>query len=569
MTVASFSAMEPAVMKTVFDGLIAGAGAARVFVPFAALVAMLAVREVVALAQERLLWRARVGVNFALLQATVERLHALPLSFHREASVGATMTKIERGIAGAMTAFTELLSQLVPAVVYLVVSVAIMLRIDVRLSAVVLLFAPVPAVIGALAAAEQARREHVLLDRWTRIFARFNEVLTGIVVVKSCVMEEREKRRFLGGVDDANRILLRGVAKDSLVNTGRNGSMVAARLVAIALGGTLVMHHAITLGTLIAFVAYLGGLFQPLQALTGTFATVHRASVSIDSILSILEAHDSLGDCPDAHEPGPFRGEVHFEAVTFGYRPGAPVLRGIDLRVRPGERIALVGPNGAGKTTLMALLQRLYDPTEGRVLIDGMDVRRLKQRSLRAQIGVVLQEGLLFNDTIYDNIAFGNPNATREQVEDAARAASIHDFIAALPEGYLTPVGERGGKLSGGERQRIAIARTLLKDAPILVLDEATSALDPESEEKVQDALERLSAGRTTFVVAHRLTTVISADRIAVFKDGAITEIGSHAELMRRDAYYASLVRRQIRGLISERPPPRDGARDEPLPRSA
>ena len=553
VVVATISALEPLVVKALFDSFLAALGVRRALTPFSILVGMLAFRECVALCNERLFWRVRIGINFALLRATVDRLHALPLSFHREESVGATMTKIERGISGAMVAFTEVVVQLFPAIIYLAVSMAVMLRIDARLSVVVFAFAPLPAIVGALAAKEQAHREHTLLNRWTKIFARFNEVLTGIVVVKSFSMEEQEKRRFLDGVDGANGVVLKGVTRDSKTNAAKNAMMVTARIAALAVGGYFVMQHTMTLGTLIAFVSYVGGLFAPIQTLTGMYATLHRASVCVDSVLSILDAQDALGDAPDARDAGVVAGDVTFENVTFAYRPGCPVINGVDLHVRKGEHIALVGPSGSGKSTLMALLQRLYDPTSGTIRVDGHDIREFKQRSLRAQIGVVLQDGMLFNDSIFDNIAFGVPGATRAQVEEAARAANAHDFIMAFPQGYDTVVGERGAKLSGGERQRIAIARTLLKGAPILILDEATSALDAENEEQVQSALGRLAAGRTTFLIAHRLATVTQADRIVVFKGGSIAEIGTHESLLRQKGYYASLVQKQLRGLVADR----------------
>jgi ATP-binding cassette subfamily B protein len=226
----------------------------------------------------------------------------------------------------------------------------------------------------------------------------------------------------------------------------------------------------------------------------------------------------------------------------------------VTLKVRQGQTMAIVGPSGSGKTTLMALLMRFYDPRAGRITIDGRDLRTVKQTSLRRNIGVVLQDPLLFNDTVSANIAYGRPNATREDIEAAARAAHAHDFISRLPQGYETIVGERGGLLSAGERQRITIARALLRDPRILVLDEATSSLDAESEEAVQTAVETLLKGRTTFVIAHRLSTVINADCITVLRDGRVVESGRHTDLMRRGGYYASLVRRQSRGLI-----PNDG----------
>jgi ATP-binding cassette, subfamily B, bacterial len=548
---ACMSAIEPLIMKQLFDGFLSGNDRRAAIVPFLSLAALLFGAEIMNGCREWLVWRVRLGVDYSLLQATVDRLHSLPLSYHRDQSVGATMTKIERGIAGTMNAFSEVVTRLLPSLLYLTVSVVVMFRLEWRLALAVVAFAPLPALLGGWASKEQMKREKGLLERWTRVFARFNEVLTGIVVVKSFVMEEQEKRRFLNGVDDANRLVVSGVARDSKVNGARNLLMTVARLLALGVGGTLVMNDHITLGTLIAFVSYLGGVFAPVQTLTGMYQTVRRASVALESVLSILDAQDSLGDAPDARDAGNIRGEVEFKDVSFRYRADRPVLENVSLHVAPGEMVAFVGPSGGGKSTMMALLQRLYDPTSGAIHIDGSDIRTLKQRSLRGQIGVVLQDGSLFSDTVRDNIAFGRPDASLEEIQEAAKAANAHEFIMNLPKGYDTPVGERGSKLSGGERQRIAIARALLKDAPILVLDEATSALDAEGEEKVQEALARLTQGRTTFVIAHRLATVTSADRIIVFRDGGVSEVGTHEDLLKEDGYYASLVRRQVRGLVA------------------
>jgi ATP-binding cassette subfamily B protein len=551
---ALLGALEPLAVKSIFDRLLGSQSpASSLLEPLAMLGGLLLFRELAAVTLDRLVWKVRLGANFRLLSAAVERLHSLPLAYHRENGVGATMSRVERGINGLMGAFSEVIVQFVPSLVYLVLSVVVMLKLDFRLALAMLVLAPLPAVIGAMASREQVTRERSLLTRWTRIFSRFNEVLSGIVVVKSFVMEEREKRRFLRGVEEANAIVLGGVHTDSRTGALKNVVIALARLSALGLGGYLTLAGEIGVGTLVAFVGYVGTLFHPIQSLTGAYQTMRRASVSLDTLSTILEAEDSLGDAPHAVEVTRLEGHVEFRNVSFGYRPGQLVLDGIDLAARPGEMVALVGPSGGGKSTLMALLQRLYDPMEGAVLVDGRDLRDLKQRSLRGQIGVVLQEGMLFSDSIRDNIAFGSPEATTEQIEAAARAANAHDFIQRLPHGYDTKVGERGSKLSGGERQRIAIARALLKDAPILILDEATSALDAESEALVQEALARLTRGRTTFVIAHRLSTVVAATRIHVLKDGAIAESGTHRELLAARGYYSELVRSQTSGLSLER----------------
>jgi ATP-binding cassette subfamily B protein len=474
------------------------------------------------------------------------------VSFHRAEGVGALMTRLDRGIQGLVGALSELSLNVVPAVIYLGVAAAVMFRLDGRLALLVLAFAPVPALITTVFAPAQANRERTLLDRWARIYSRFNEVLSGIVTVKSFAMELAEKQRFLGEVKRANAVVVRGVGVDSGVMAAQNLVVTAARIAVVAFGGTLVIRGEVTAGTLVAVLGYVGGLFTPVQGLTGAYKTLRLAKVSLDQVFSILDAQDPLADAPDAKELTHVRGDVTFDAVRFEYDARRPLLHGISLEVPAGENVALVGPSGAGKTTLMALLQRLHDPTGGAVRIDGTDVRGLKQVSLRRHIGVVLQDALLFNETVRDNIAYGRPDATFAQIEAAARAAHAHDFVTALPQGYDTVVGERGNRLSAGERQRIAIARALLKDPPILILDEPTSALDAESEALIQEALRRLTCGRTTFFIAHRLSTVVEADRVVVMKDGLVAEVGTHRELVRQGGYYASLVRRQTRGLLED-----------------
>ena len=548
---AAINAAEPLILKYVFDGLSSPERLRVLTVGIIWLVGLSFFREVATAYTNWQTWHARLGIHYSLLESTVERLHRMPLSLHRAEGVGAIMTKLDRGIQGFIGAVTQILFNVFPALLYLCISIVVMIRLNWKLAVIVMCFVPVPAAIAAWAGPEQNRRERALLDQWSKIYSRFNEVLSGIVTVRSFSMEDAEKRRFLKDVNAANRVVIRGVGLDTGLGAATNLVVAFARIAAIALGGLFVIEGRITMGTLIAFLGYVGGLFGPVQGLSGIYQTIQKAYVSLDEIFSILDIQEHLGDAPDAQEVTQVKGNVVFERVKFQYEQlERPILDGVDIVVKAGQTLAIVGPSGAGKTTLMALLMRFYDPQEGRICLDGIDLRQFKQSSLRRNIGTVLQDPLLFNDTVRNNIAYGKPEASLEEVEHAARAANADSFIRQLPEAYETMVGERGTRLSVGERQRIAIARALLKNPPILVLDEATSSLDAESEALVQEALDRLMNERTTFVIAHRLATVVRADCIIVLKNGRIIESGTHAQLIRAHGYYSSLVERQTRGLI-------------------
>ncbi len=555
LVIAVINALEPLVMKYIFDGLAGSEAWQAVLFGVGGLLGLTLLRELGTLASNWLTWRTRLSLHYGLLDATVARLHELPLYAQHREGVGAVMTRLDRGIQGFIGAVSEIAFNVLPAIAYLGIAIVAMVQLDWRMTLVVLAFTPLPALIAALAAPTQTRRERVLMDNWAKIYARFNEVLSGIITVRSFAMEHAERRRFLDDVHSTNQVVIGGVRFDSAVGALQNLTVALARIVAIGFGGWLVVAGDITVGTLIAFLGYVGGLFGPVQGLTGIYRILHNASVALEQIFSILDAKPMIEDAPDAVDAPPLKGQVDFDHVKFGYdKDDGLLLKDIDLHVSPGEMIAIVGPSGAGKSTLMALLQRFYDPVAGSIRVDGHDLRTLKQHTLRQQIGVVLQDALLFNESIRDNIAYGRPDASGDAIEQAARAANAHDFILKLEHGYDTIIGERGGRLSGGERQRIAIARALLKDPPILILDEATSALDPEIEAQVQDAREELMRGRTTFVIAHRLSTVVNADRIVVIRDGRIAESGRHEDLLAAQGYYASLVERQTRGLILPTP---------------
>lgn len=529
-------------LKWAFDTFFSGSAPSAALYPLAVLLALLLAVELLGGARDWLLCRVRLGIDFALMQATVRRLHALPAGHQRDPKVSATMTQIERGIAGLSNALHDVLTRQFPALVYLTASTVAMLLLDFRLALTVIAFAPLPALLGGWAESAQRAREQRLYEQRSSVFARFNEVLTGLVAVKTSVMEEQEKRRFLSGVRDANGLVLRGASRDVGISASRNVLMLAARMLVLGVGGMLAMRGEISLGGLIAFVGYVAGVFAPVQALVGLRATLRGAGSAIERVLTVLEAQDSLGDAPDAREVGPLCGQVEFRRVGFMYRPERPVLKDVTMSVQPGEVVTLVGPSGGGKTTLMALLQRLYDPTSGTIFIDGLDIRTIKQRSLRDQIGVVLSEGALLGASVRDNLAFGKRGATTAEIEAAARAANAHDFIMALPSGYATPIGEQGVSLTSSQAKRIAIARVLLQNTPILLLDETLPEADPEDERQVQQALARLIHGRTAFIIAQRLSTIVAADRVAVFRDGTIAELGTHEELLAQQGYYASFV---------------------------
>jgi subfamily B ATP-binding cassette protein MsbA len=327
-------------------------------------------------------------------------------------------------------------------------------------------------------------------------------------------------------------------------------SITVASCVAVVLwrGAGLILQGAMTVGALTVFLSYLNRFFKPVQDLAKMTSVIAQASVSLENIQAVLDADAIIPQKPNARDPGRFRGDIRFERVEFAYAEGAPVLRDVNLTIAAGQRVGVCGPTGSGKSTVLSLIPRFYDPQRGRVLIDGSDVRDLRLDALRSQIGFVLQDTVLSVGTIRENIAYGRPHATDDEVVAAATLANAHEFIMKMPQGYDSMVGERGLTLSGGQRQRIGIARTIIRNAPILILDEPTAALDTESEKLVIDALEALMKGRTVITIAHRLSTIRHADKIVVLKDGVVAEEGAHDELVGRGGVYAELVRIQTEG---------------------
>jgi ATP-binding cassette, subfamily B, bacterial len=487
-------------------------------------------------------WDVRLAVDYSLRKQIVEKLTSTCADHHQVEGVGATMNKLTQSVASFTAAFAEIAFNLLPSIAYLVLALIAMCQLNWQMALVVIAFAPLPAVIGAWASKEQTLRERELMVRWTQIYSRLNEVLSSIRLVKIFAMEKVERERFLESQFEGNEIVAKGMRTDALTTSARGICVGIGRIAAIGVGTWFVLRGQLTLGSLVAFLGYVSGMFTPVQGLTTMYQTLRKGTVAVETMRDIFEARDEVPDQSGAHSLERVSGDLRFDNVTFVHRNGPVVLDEFNLHVKAGERVALVGPSGSGKTTLTNLLLRLYPVAAGKITVDGNDIRSITAHSLRRHIAYVAQEIHLFNDTVRANIAYARPGASHAEVEAAARSAHAHEFISHLPEGYDTIIGERGGRLSGGQRQRLAIARALLKDASILVMDEATSALDSVTESVVQQSIDKLCEGRTAIFAAHRLSTVVNADRIVVLKDGKVLASGTHSELLASNDYYAQLV---------------------------
>ncbi len=428
----------------------------------------------------------------------------------------------------------------------IIIAVIIMMTMDVPLTLVTLLAFPfyaysVKHFFGKLRELTR-KRSQALAD----VQSYLHERVAGVSVIKSFALEEKEQRlfektngNFLDKALDHTRWNAKAFA---VVNTITD----VAPLLVLAYAGYQVIHEHLSVGTMVAFIAYIERLYNPLRRLVNASTSLTQSFASMDRVFDLMEEQHEITDKQHAITLPVIRGEVKFENISFAYeKEGELVLDGIDLTVKPGETVAFVGMSGGGKSTIVSLIPRFHDVTEGSVRIDGYDLRDVQVKSLRSQIGMVLQDNILFSDSVKSNILMGKPDATDAEVVVAAKAANAHDFIESLPQGYDTKVGERGVKLSGGQKQRIAIARVFLKNPPLLVLDEATSALDLESEALIQESLDRLASNRTTFIVAHRLSTITHADKIVVIDAGKLKEVGTHEQLMEQQGIYYSLFQVQ------------------------
>lgn len=488
------------------------------------------------------------GIMRDMRDALVRHLHGMSLSFFTSTKTGEIMNRVSSDVDAIDNVVTGTFVTIVTNVAIIATTLVAIFLLDWRLALLSLLVVPLMVIpLGPVGRTMFNVRKRTREQR-DHIESLLQETLSlsGVTLMKSFVREGQEAARFHKAGTDLMHLEIR------LALVGRWFIALVGALVIIGpaivwlFGGWLAISQGLGVGTIVAFVAYLARLYGPASALVGVQVQLVSAFAVFERIFDYLDMTPEAPQHADALQLGSARGDIRFEDVTFGYLPERPVLNGVSFHARPGELVAFVGPSGAGKTTIMQLLPRFYDPQAGRVLVDGHDVRELTLASLRRNIGIVTQETYLFHATIAENLRYGNPAASDEDLLEACKAANIYDVVVGLPEGLATVVGERGHKLSGGERQRMALARVLLKDPRILILDEATSSLDSTSERLIKEALVPLMRGRTSLVVAHRLSTVLRADVINVVDGGRIVESGKHAELLARGGLYASLYTAQF-----------------------
>ena len=471
-----------------------------------------------------------------------EHLHNLSLRFHLERQTGGMSRDIERGTAGIRFLLNFMLFNILPTLLEIgFVAVILLVKYDpwFFVVTIVTLFAYIAFTL--------------LITEWRMIFRRnMNDMdskantraidsLLNYETVKYFSNEGFEARRYDETLQSWEKAAVRNQTSLSVLNTGQGAIIAIGVTILMFMASQGVVQGTMTIGDLVLVNAFLIQLYMPLHFLGFVYREIRHSLADMERMFGLLEQHGEVADRPGARELQIRGGAIRFEHVGFGYDNRRPVLRDVSFEIPSGHKVAVVGSSGAGKSTLSRLLFRFYDSTTGRILMDGQDIREVTQQSLRRAIGIVPQDTVLFNDTIYYNIAYGRPEATREEIIEAARAAHIHQFVESLPDKYDTLVGERGLKLSGGEKQRVAIARTLLKNPPILVFDEATSALDSRTEKAIQAELQEIATNHTTLVIAHRLSTIMDADQILVMEHGQIVERGTHGELLARNGTYANM----------------------------
>lgn len=480
-------------------------------------------------------------VLYSLSSRMFNHVQRLSFSFFDANEVGRIMSRVQNDVQVLQEILAQGTVSLAADVVTLLGILAVLFQMNPRLALLTYLVLPLLAgitVVWQRRAVESFRRVRAAISV---VNATLQESVSGVRVIQALVRERDNLRRFDALNEQHLEANLQAGRVSALILPAVEVVSALATALVIIFGGGMVLAGDLQVGALVAFTLYINRFFDPIRDIAMRYTLLQRGTVAAERIFEVLDTEPEVTDAPDAVELPPVKGEVVFENVWFWYVPDVPVLRGINLRVEPGETVALVGPTGAGKSTFVRLIPRFYDVKEGRILIDGVDIRTVTLKSLRRQVAIVPQEPFLFSGTVYDNIKFARPEADDAEIMAAIRAVGLDELVAGLPQGVHTPVGERGQNLSVGQRQLISFARALLVNPRILILDEATAYLDSQTEARVQAALRRVRAGRTTFIIAHRLNTVRDADRIVVLDQGRVVEVGTHAELLSRSGLYRRL----------------------------
>jgi ATP-binding cassette, subfamily B, multidrug efflux pump len=546
----------PQLVQEVIDSIVANAVAVDLDLGLALrglllavviIVIIAAARGLFAFAQTYLSQALSQNIAFELRNDLFAKIQRLSFSYHDQNQTGQLMIRATDDVERLRVFIGQALLLALQALLLLVGTLALLFATNVRLTLVVIPILPIALIVFMIFGSVAQPLFRRIQEKLSAVNTILQENLAGLKVVKAFATERREQARFRHSIDD----LL-----DERIIVSRTFSFLFPFIFLIAnlgqaailyFGGREIIGGSLTLGEWQKFSLYLTYLFLPMGQLGFIIALTAQAAASAQRIFEILEAKNKVTDKPGAIDLPAIQGEVVFDNVGFRYfASGEPVLQQVSFRAAPGQTVALLGSTGSGKTTIINLIPRFYDVSEGRITIDGYDIRDVTIESLRTQIGIVLQETTLFSGTIRDNIAYGRPDATLYEIEAAAKAAAAHDFIMSFPQGYETPVGERGSTLSGGQRQRIAIARALLLDPQILILDDSTSSVDLQTEFLIQQALDKLLEGRTSFVIAQRVSTVVNADQILILDQGQIVDRGAHEELLENSAIYAEIYYSQL-----------------------
>jgi ATP-binding cassette subfamily B protein len=488
--------------------------------------------------------RLRQGLTLGLFNGALTKLFRNDLAAQQNEKTGGLLHRLHYGVFGFTEAAFDAAVHLLPGICFMIGAVGLMLSLDWRLSLITISLACLPVVFSYIAARVLALSEAETMERWQKAYGRLYEGLSLFKIIKALCIEDAERHRYIDQLKAIQRISRISERQESFYNGAKRLTSFLASVLVYGYGGYRVIQGELTLGTVVAFAAYTEAMFAPMLGLAGTYEKFRKATVHLQGIFKVLDTEPKVLDAQDAVTPAGVQGRLAFEQVCFSYngdRP--PVLNNVSFVINPNETVALVGRSGSGKTTVADLLCRFHDPNSGRVTVDGVDLRQLPQAWWRRQIGLVLQDNLLFEGTIWENIACSRPGATEAEIIRAAQIAHAAEFIDALPDRYQTHLGEMGAKLSAGERQRIAIARAMLSDPPILIFDEASSNLDARSERIINRTMRELRQGRTMIVIAHRKSTIKTADVVLMVQDGQIVERGRYADLLAQRGHFFDLMR--------------------------